>query len=40
MQQCVRRELWTHRDFRTSASSPDRVKLPRATINALIGAAC
>jgi len=36
----VRRELWMHHDFRTSASSPDLVKLPRAAINALIGAAC
>jgi len=36
----VRRELWTHHDFRTSAAVPDLVKLPRAAINALIGAAC
>jgi len=36
----VRRELWTHHDFRTSAAVPDLVKLPRTAINALIGAAC
>ncbi len=36
----VRRELWTHHDFCTSAAVPDLVKLPRTTINALIGAAC
>ena len=36
----VRRELWTHHDFHTSAAVPDLVKLPRTTINALIGAAC
>jgi len=36
----VRRELWTHHDFGTSAAVPDLVKLPRTTINALIGAAC
>jgi len=36
----VRRELWTHHDFGTSAAVPDLVKLPRTAINALIGAAC
>jgi hypothetical protein len=36
----VRRELWTHHDFCISAAVPDLVKLPRAAINALIGAAC
>ncbi len=36
----VRRELWTHHDFRTSAAVPDLVKLPRTAIDALIGAAC
>ncbi len=36
----VRRELWTHHDFGTSATAPDLVKLPRTAINALIGAAC
>ena len=36
----VRRELWMHHDFRTSAPMPDLVKLPRPAINALIGAAC
>lgn len=36
----VRRELWTYHDFHTSAITPDLVKLPRAAIDALIGAAC
>lgn len=36
----VRRELWTHHDFCTSAAVSDLVKLPRTAINALIGAAC
>ncbi len=36
----VRRELWTHHDFHTSAAVPDLVKLPRTAINALIAAAC
>ena len=36
----VRRELWTHHDFHTSPVTPDLVKLPRTTIDALIGAAC
>jgi hypothetical protein len=36
----VRRELWTHHDFHTSAATPDLVKLPRAAVDALIGAAC
>jgi len=36
----VRRELWTHHDFRTSTALPDLVKLPRTAFNALIGAAC
>jgi len=36
----VRRELWMHHDFHTSAAVPDLVKLPRAAINAMIGAAC
>jgi len=36
----VRRELWARHDFHTSAAMPDLVKLPRTTIDALIGAAC
>lgn len=36
----VRRELWTHHGFHTSPATPDLVKLPRTTIDALIGAAC
>ena len=36
----VRRELWTHHDFRTSATTADTVQIPHATINALIGVAC
>lgn len=36
----VRRELWTHHDFRTSANIADLVQMPHATINALIRAAC
>lgn len=36
----VRRELWTHHDFRTSATTADLVQMPHATVNALIHAAC
>jgi len=36
----VRRELWTHYDFHMSPTTPDLVKLPRAAVDALIGAAC
>ena len=36
----VRRELWTRPGFDTSANAPRLVEIPRATINALIGAAC
>lgn len=36
----VRRELRTQQDFQTSPTIPDLVQMPRATINALIGAAC
>ena len=36
----VRRELWTHYDFQTSATTAEITQIPRATINALIGAAC
>ena len=36
----VRRELWMHHDFHTSPVTPDLVKLPRTTTDALIGAAC
>ncbi len=36
----VRRELWTHHDFCTSAPTAKIVEIPHATINALISAAC
>ena len=36
----VRRELWTRPGFDTSPNGPRVVEIPRATINALIGAAC
>lgn len=36
----VRRELWTHHDFRTSAATADLIQMPHAIINALIRAAC
>lgn len=35
----VRRQLWASQDFQTSPSVLDFVKMPRSTINALIGAA-
>ena len=36
----VRRELWTTPGLDTSANGPRVVEIPRATISALIGAAC
>jgi hypothetical protein len=36
----VRRELWTRPGFDTSANGPRVIEIPRATISALIGAAC
>jgi hypothetical protein len=36
----VRRELWANHDFRISATAAEIVKIPQATFNALIGAAC
>ena len=36
----VRRELWTRPGFNTSANGPKIIEIPRATIDALIGAAC
>jgi hypothetical protein len=36
----VRRELWANHDFRISAAAAEIVKIPQATLNALIGAAC
>jgi hypothetical protein len=36
----VRRELWARPGLDTSANGPRVVEIPRATINALIGAAC
>ena len=36
----VRRELWTSHNFNMPKINPDLVKIPRATINLLINAAC
>ncbi len=36
----VRRELWSHAAFSTSARDPDLVKLPRATLERLTEALC
>jgi hypothetical protein len=36
----VRRELWTRPGFSTSVDGPGFIKMHRATMNALIGAAC
>jgi hypothetical protein len=36
----VRRELWTSHNFDMPKINPDLVKIPRATINLLINAAC
>jgi DDE superfamily endonuclease len=36
----VRRQLWARHDFHASTCAPELIKIPRATINALINAAC
>jgi hypothetical protein len=36
----VRRDLWAHHDFNTSAAKIQTVQIPQAMINALLHAAC